>query len=51
MVGDVIVNINGEDIASMDDFQRVAQKLSSGQIVRIKVLRGNTRIFTAFRIP
>lgn len=51
MVGDIIVNINGQDIAAIDDFQRAAEKLSSGQIVRIKVLRGNSRIFTAFRIP
>lgn len=51
MVGDVIVNINGEDIATMDDFQRAVEKLASGQLVRMKVLRGNAKIFTAFRIP
>jgi len=49
--GDVIVKLNGETIKTLDDFQKVASGLRHGQIVKLVVLRGGSRMFLAFRIP
>lgn len=49
--GDVIIKINGQNVQSLDDFQKATSGLKSGQSVRILIQRGSGRGFVAFRIP
>lgn len=47
MRGDVISQINGQDIHSVDDFNQSITQLKSGEVVRLLIQRGQNSYFVA----
>ncbi len=43
--GDLLVEINRRQIASLDDYQQTLQKIGSGQTVQLLFRRGNSQVF------
>jgi serine protease Do len=49
--GDVITTFNGKSIKSARDLANGVRALAVGSVVRLQVLRGNGKVFVAFRKP
>lgn len=49
--GDVVLQVGATPITSVDDFRAAVKDLSSGDIVRLRLQRGNARLFVAFNMP
>ncbi|GAA5098998.1 DegQ family serine endoprotease [Wohlfahrtiimonas larvae] len=47
MRGDVILQVNGNDIHSLADFNQVITQLKSGEVVRLLIQRGSNAYFVA----
>jgi serine protease Do len=51
MPGDVILEVNGQAVDSVDEFNQKLEKLRSGQAVRLYLYRQGSKRFVVFRIP
>jgi serine protease Do len=49
--GDVVTEVQGKRVATPADLASTLEKLSRGSVVRLKVLRGDTRSFIALEKP
>ncbi len=49
--GDIIVNLNGEDIINVAQFEALVKKLPASKPLRVLVQRANGRLFLALTIP
>jgi serine protease Do len=49
--GDIIMNINGEDITDTAQFETLVKKLPAGKPLRSLIQRSNARLFVALTIP
>jgi serine protease Do len=49
--GDLIKQINQKDIISVDDFNRIARDLKSGESVALLMRRGQNTFFVAIQLP
>lgn len=49
--GDVILEVNGQPVASVADFNEKLEKLRSGQAVRLYVYRDGSKRFVVLRMP
>lgn len=47
--GDVIIGLNGKDIDSVKNFKKVLDKINLGEIIALKILRGNASLHFAFK--
>ncbi|WP_415889046.1 DegQ family serine endoprotease [Neptuniibacter sp. SY11_33] len=50
MVGDVITMLNGEQIASVSDFNRVSTGITSGKSVPMRIVRRGSPLFIPLRV-
>lgn len=48
--GDILYEINGEAVKTVEDYRRLVGELKKGSLVRLLIGRGNMTIFVAFRI-
>ena len=48
--GDVLLEINGDKVSNMENFDNIVSRLKSGQMVRLLLRRGTATIFVAFRL-
>jgi len=48
---DVIVSVNGEPVASMDDFEAAVDKARKDGLARLRVRRGDNHLISVLRIP
>ncbi|MFA4975020.1 MAG: DegQ family serine endoprotease [bacterium] len=48
--GDVILEVNGDKIQSMDDYNKALEKLKKGDMVRLFIKRGRASIYLAFTL-
>lgn len=51
MPGDVILEVNGQAVDSVDAFNQKLEKLRSGQAVRLYLYRQGSKRFVVFRMP
>jgi serine protease Do len=49
--GDLVTEVQGKPVAGPAELASVLEKLSSGQVVRLKVARGNSKSFIALEKP
>ena len=49
-IGDVILSIDGQKVASTDDLQNALQDKKPGQTVEVELLRGGQRITVPIRL-
>ncbi len=50
-LGDVIVGFNGKGVKTAREFAQGVRGLAAGAVIRLQVLRGNGKLFLAFRKP
>lgn len=48
-VGDVIVEINGGEIKSVQTYQRIVSRLKKGQVIRLLIQRGESLLYTTLK--
>ena len=48
LLGDVILMINNQDIAGLDDFEELVEKIEPGRAVALRVWRNGTASFIAY---
>lgn len=48
--GDVIFEVNGKEVNSAADYEKVASGLKKGNLVRLLLKRGNATLYVAFKI-
>jgi serine protease Do len=49
--GDLIKKLNGQDVTTVESYQRIVSGLKSKQTVLMDLERRNTKLFIAFRVP
>ena len=49
--GDIIAKLNNKPVADLDGFRELAENLPEGRSVPVLVVRGDTPIFLALRVP
>lgn len=49
--GDIIVNLNGDDISDVSQFDALVKKLPTGKPLRVLIQRGSGRMFLALTLP
>jgi serine protease Do len=49
--GDIITKLNNREVRSLEDFSNIADELSAGRSVAVLVIRGQSPIFLALRVP
>lgn len=49
--GDVILEVNGQPVSSVDEFNQKLEKLRPGQAVRLYVYREGSKRFVVFKMP
>lgn len=49
MRGDIIIELNESAVRSLKDFKKRLDKIQSGQVIKMEIVRGNERMFFAFK--